>query len=215
MTITRTPGRGYLTPAQLVVVDTGRNGPQSLRVDAAAQWRAWLAQGMPPACLTSGYRSWSAQAELRADYEAGTGGMADTPEWSWHPDGIAADVAEPARSWLRRHGGPAAVFDTVRGEPWHVLISAPAGAPSQEVDDMTRDELLAVLRAPEFDLRSDDRAWVTITGWYVDLLGRAGSPAEIAPRVADVVQGRTTYAQQYAAIFNSAEARARRERTKA
>ena len=124
MTLTLTELNGRLPDSALALADTGRNGPQLLRRDAAAVWRSWLAQGMPAGCLTSGYRDRSEQAAEVERARRGETPSAAPVGTSFHGEGVAADVAEPARAWLRRWGGPAAVFDTVPGEPWHVLIDA-------------------------------------------------------------------------------------------
>lgn len=67
--------------------------------------------------------------------------------------------------------------------------------------------IVSVLRAPEFDVSAADKAYDVITRWYVDLLGRAGTPAEVESRVSDIVNKSQTYASHYAAIYNSQEAR--------
>ena len=55
--VTITALNGRLPDAVLVVVDTGPNGPQRLRADAAASWARMLASGMPAGHLRSGYRT--------------------------------------------------------------------------------------------------------------------------------------------------------------
>lgn len=132
MTFTLTPLNGRLPDSALALADTGANGPQLLRADVAAVWRSWLAQGMPAGCLTSGYRDRSEQAAEVERARRGETPSAAPVGTSFHGEGVAVDVAEPARAWLHAWGGPAAVFDTVRGEPWHVLIDPtrhPAPAP--------------------------------------------------------------------------------------
>lgn len=138
MTFTALNGR--LPAGMLTVADTGPNGPQRLRRDAAASWGRALAAGMPAGHLRSGYRTRAQQAEEVARAQRGETPSAAPVGRSYHGEGTAADADEPARRWLRRYGrryGWAA--DTVAREPWHFLYLP---ALDQEADDMQLTDAL-------------------------------------------------------------------------
>lgn len=109
--ITRLNGR--LPSTVLTIADTGANGPQRLRLDAADSWQRMLSAGMPARCLRSGYRTLAQQAAQDPALAAPVG-------QSQHGEGLAADVDEPARSWITRNGAAYGWrIGFVRGEPWH------------------------------------------------------------------------------------------------
>ncbi len=104
---------GKMPAAMLAVAGDGPNGVQYLRTDAAASWRNALALGMPDHCLRSGYRTLAQQAAQDPRY-------AVPPGESQHGEGDAADVDEPARSWLLQYGKYLGwLANLVPGEPWH------------------------------------------------------------------------------------------------
>jgi len=103
---------GRIPASSLALIERG----QSLRFDFAASWHRMEAAGMPRGCLRSGYRDLALQAVLvlagQTVARAGT---------SYHGEGTAADVDEPARTWIRAHGATYGVAkDHVRAEPWHM-----------------------------------------------------------------------------------------------
>ena len=123
---------GRLPSTLLVVADTGANGPQSLRPDAAASWARMLAAAMPAGCLRSGYRTLADQAAQDPRLAAPVG-------QSQHGEGLAADVDEPARSWIAAHGAPYGWrIGFVPREPWHAEYD-PTRDTAPE-DDMTPDQ---------------------------------------------------------------------------
>lgn len=125
MTVVLTANNGKLTPTVLVECDTGPNGPQSLRFDAAWVWEVMHAWGMPEGCLRSGYRTLAQQADEVRRAANGETPSALPAGQSFHGEGVAADADEPARTWLHQNG-PAfgVILNTVRNEPWHVIIDA-------------------------------------------------------------------------------------------
>jgi len=124
---------GRLPSAMLTVADTGANGPQRLRLDAAASEDRMVAAGMPAGCLRSGYRTLAQQRAQDPNLALAAGK-------SFHGEGIAADFDEPARSWITRHGLPYGWrIGFVPGEPWHAQydrpdkrITAPAPVPAPQ-----------------------------------------------------------------------------------
>ena len=159
-TITALNGR--LPADRLVVVDTGPNGPQQLRTDAAAVWRAMLAAGMPAGCLRSGYRTRAQQAAEVARAKAGLTPSAAAVGTSQHGEGLAADVDEPARSWCHAHADEYGLRFPIASELWHTELDqahapartrptpAPVPAPVPEEDIMASlDDLRSVLREQE------------------------------------------------------------------
>lgn len=134
---------GRMPAAMLTVADAGANGPQRLRVDAAASWARMLAAGMPHGCLRSGYRTLAQQSaqDPRLALPAGQ---------SEHGEGIAADVDEPARSWIAAHGldyGWRIGF--VPGEPWHAQYDRT----DQHLNDPTATTTLAPPKPRETTMR--------------------------------------------------------------
>lgn len=111
---------GRMPSKMLAVADTGANGPQRLRLDAAASWKRMIADGVIPAgCLRSGYRTLAEQGAQDPALAAPVG-------QSQHGEGLAADVDEPARSGIKRNGlayGWRIRF--VPKEPWHAQYDRP------------------------------------------------------------------------------------------
>ena len=104
---------GRMPSTMLTVADSGANGPQQLRIDAAGSWGRMLADGIPARCLRSGYRTLSQQSAQDPRLAAPVG-------QSQHGEGLAVDVDEPARSWIRLHGAAYGWhIGFVKGEPWH------------------------------------------------------------------------------------------------
>lgn len=124
MALVLTPLNGLLPSHMLRVVDGGRGprGPQRLRLDAADAYDRCLRAGMPSGCLRSGYRD---RAEQQAEVDrakAGKTPVAAAPGRSYHGEGTAADVDEPARSWLHRHGAAHGWRGgLIKSEPWHFV----------------------------------------------------------------------------------------------
>lgn len=91
------------------------------RCDMAAALASAANAGMPMVAMTDGYRSYADQVSVKAS----RGTWAATPGTSNHGYGTAADVPEPARSWLFRHGAdhglinPAWAKNPNRLERWH------------------------------------------------------------------------------------------------
>jgi hypothetical protein len=72
--------------------------------------------------VTSGYRSYAAQAELFRLYRFGMGPLASRPGTSNHENGHALDIESrelAVRLWLRRHAGRFGFQRTVPSERWH------------------------------------------------------------------------------------------------
>lgn len=141
--MTVTALNGQLPARMLTVADTGVFGAQRLRIDAAASWDRMIAAGMPAGCLRSGYRTRAQQAALDPGVAAPVG-------QSQHGEGLAADVDEPARTWIKRNGlayGWRIGF--VPNEPWHTQYDRPdkhahaapapqpATAPTEDADMLT------------------------------------------------------------------------------
>jgi hypothetical protein len=110
---------GQMPADQLVVVDTGPNGPQRLHISVAPIWAAMLAAGMPAGHLRSGYRDLAQQAGEVAAAAAGQTPTALPPGQSKHGWGLAADIDEPARSWARAHATSWALVFPLALELWH------------------------------------------------------------------------------------------------
>ena len=176
--------------------------------------------------INEGYRDYATQERYYDDPPSGVG-TAAWPGTSNHGWGLAVDLKlrggeyawmlanAPRFGWVN----PLWARDG-KGveEPWHwEHVGAPAVVPHiiggdampsiEEVQQM----VVGVLRAPEFDL-SRGRAFEVISGWYIDLLGRAGSPAEVKSHVDLIVSSRSTYDVIYAGIYGSDEAKAYRAR---
>jgi D-alanyl-D-alanine carboxypeptidase len=72
--------------------------------------------------VTSGYRTYAAQAELFRLYRFGMGPLASRPGTSNHESGHALDIESQklgVRLWLRRHAGRFGFQRTVPSERWH------------------------------------------------------------------------------------------------
>ena len=94
---------------------------------------------MPAGHLRSGYRTLADQENEVERQRAGLTPSAAKPGTSWHGEGLAADVDEPARTWIRTHGASFGwTKDHVKNEPWHLEYD-PAHDDQQE-DDMTPDQ---------------------------------------------------------------------------
>ncbi|MFJ4107919.1 M15 family metallopeptidase [Oerskovia enterophila] len=90
------------------------------RCDMAAALESAAAAGMPRVNMTDGYRSYDQQVSVKAS----RGSWAAQPGTSNHGYGTAADIPEPARSWLFRHGADHGLINpawakTEKHEPWH------------------------------------------------------------------------------------------------
>lgn len=91
------------------------------RCDMAAALESAAAAGMPRVPMTDGYRSYDQQVAVKAS----RGSFAATPGTSNHGYGTAADIPEPARSWLFRFGAdhglinPQWAKNPNRLERWH------------------------------------------------------------------------------------------------
>ncbi|OJV76555.1 MAG: hypothetical protein BGO37_10930 [Cellulomonas sp. 73-92] len=125
---------GRMPADQLVVVDTGPNGPQRLHVSVAPIWAAMLASGMPAGHLRSGYRDLAQQAAEVAAAAAGQTPTALPPGQSKHGLGLAADIDEPARSWAHAHATSWVLLFPLPIEPWHCELDQariyPTSAPT-------------------------------------------------------------------------------------
>ncbi|GEM_PF-2923604 len=88
--------------------------------DAAASYARMLAAGCPPG-VTSAGRTIVEQTALRRAWLRGEGSFALPPGQSEHERGLALDLPEPARTWVRTHGRAYGwVKDVNPVEPWHV-----------------------------------------------------------------------------------------------
>lgn len=196
---------GRLPSTTLTVADTGPNGPQRLRTDAAASWARMLAAGMPRGHLRSGYRTLTQQEAERAASPTG----ALPAGRSQHGEGLAADVDEPARSWVRIHGLPYGWrIGFVPGEPWHAQYDrtdqhpAPPAPPVQPVqeDDMPtpliwrRNDGAAMILTPEGPQVLTFEQWQVWVNLLGDGAGNITPPGmySMDPRPFDVVTGSLT-----------------------
>jgi len=99
-----------------------RNGkPAWLRADAAGSYERMKAAGMPGGCVSDAGRTNDEQWEMYRLYKAGKlKATAAYPGTSKHETGIALDLNEPARKWVRKYGKYYGWRkDLVRNEPWH------------------------------------------------------------------------------------------------
>lgn len=199
-TITALNGR--LPDAVLAVADTGPNGPQRLRTDAAASWGRMLAAGLPTGHLRSGYRDLAAQQREVDRAAAGLTPSAAAPGRSQHGEGLAVDVDEPARTWVRTYGaGYGWVRDRVEAEPWHLEYeptrdqhaTTPAPVPAPHHDDQENDTMSI-----------DARELLTLA--YRQELGRDAADAELYDRLRRLARGTTTLPQELDGIADSLEA---------
>lgn len=120
----------------------------------------------------------------------------------WHFDGSAV----PASNYIDFPGVPGApvVTPPESVKEWDELAS------EAQVAAAVHNGVVGVLRAREFKnaTQSRDFVFVTIAQWYVDLLGRAGNPTtEVGVRTSAVVDKGGDIRDQYAAIYNSDEAK--------
>ena len=152
---------GRIPATMLTVADTGANGSQRLRIDAAASWGRMIAAGMPAGCLRSGYRTLAeqrAQDPALAQQRAQDPNLALAAGQSFHGEGIAADFDEPARTWIARHGLPFGWrIGFVPGEPWHAQYDqpdrralAPVATPTSTPEPAPlEDQDMLILRTPQ------------------------------------------------------------------
>lgn len=191
---------GRLPNAALTVADAGPLGSQRLRLDATASYHRMLAAGCPAGHLRSGYRDRDLQNRLHAQYLAGTGNTAAPPGSSFHGEGTAADIDEPARSWVRAHGlAYGWVKDRVRGEPWHFEYDpdrdqhkndAPP-EPEKPVDPpKPKEKKMKVIKGP------NDPAWWITDGmtkrWITNEGGQPADLLRLCEQAAPVVLGQFT-----------------------
>ena len=96
--------------------------PAWLRADAAGSYERMKRAGMPAGCVSDAGRTYAEQAEMYRRYLAGElPATAARPGTSKHETGIALDLAEPARAWVRKFGKYYGwQKDNVRNEPWHM-----------------------------------------------------------------------------------------------
>jgi hypothetical protein len=178
---------GRLPESALTVADSGPNGPQRLRLDAAASRRRMIRDGCPAGHLRSGYRDLAAQALEVARARAGLTPSAALPGTSGHGEGIDTDDDPPARAWITTHGDPYGwVSGLIPAESWHheyfpardqhAHVPSPASVPpipapsSSPLDPTTEDP----------DMRD------IITACYRHLIGREPSPAEVDARLVEL-----------------------------
>lgn len=139
MPVTITALNGRLPAGVLTVADTGPNGPQRLRLDAAASRRRMIRDGCPAGHLRSGYRTVAQQEAEVARAKAGLTPSAAPPGKSFHGEGTATDDDPPAREWITTRGAPYGwISGRVKGEPWHHEYD-PARDTYLEEDDMFSD----------------------------------------------------------------------------
>jgi len=102
-------------------------GNHWLEARAASEYRAMLRDGCPPGITEAG-RTYAYQAQLYWRWKVGllNAPSVARPGSSLHEKGIALDLPEPARSWVRTHGAKYGWrADRVPGEPWHFEFTAP------------------------------------------------------------------------------------------
>lgn len=200
---------GLLPDAQLVVVDTGPNGPQRLRADAAASWARMLAAGMPPGHLRSGYRTREQQAaEVDAAAHGQTPSAAPVGQ-SWHGEGLAADEDEPGRAWFRTNGPAHGWRFPIALELWHGEYHPDFDTHAQEDDDMFTDQDRDRLNAI-WDAALGGQAGVKTQGAIPAALGRIEAAARTAadavtPGQAGVKTAGPTFAAAMSAAAGTAQ----------
>lgn len=162
---------GKIPSSLLVLIERG----QGLRTDAAASWHRMEADGMPRGCLRSGYRDLAKQAAL-----VRSGATVARAGTSFHGEGLAADVDEPARAWIRAHGAAYGwAKDHVPGEPWHFEYDPAQDQHANPGDDMTvefeRDVRAELTRQSNRDdsFIRDVRADLSIKGGQIATLQAA------------------------------------------
>jgi len=89
---------------------------------SAADWYSAARLAGCPAGITEAGRSYARQVWLYGRWRAGLlkAPSVARPGTSLHETGLALDLPEPARSWMRANGARFGwVADRVPGEPWH------------------------------------------------------------------------------------------------
>lgn len=185
-----------------------------LDAPAAASYQRMRQAGMPAGGITDAGRTNAEQWDLWRAYLAGKlKATAAYPGTSKHESGRALDLSGAALAWARAYGRDFGwIPDLVPDEEWHLeyradrdkYLTTPGG--DDVFTDADKEWFKAVLRAPEFDVSSFDRAFDVVSRWYVDLLGRPGSPGEIAERAVRIAQG-GSYQSEYRPIYDSDEAK--------
>lgn len=96
-------------------------GRHWLAPDAAASYQRMRRDGCPPGITDAG-RTRAEQQRLWERYLRGElVATAARPGTSLHETGLALDIPEPARAWVRAHGEAYGwIKDVVRNEPWHM-----------------------------------------------------------------------------------------------
>lgn len=139
-------------PLTLVYIDATHR----LAAPAAAQYLAMLAAGCPAGCVTSAYRPPAEQEAIfrarytttpvanvkpvvwlgRKWYKRPGVPTAAVPGTSKHEQGLALDLANPARTWVAENGAPFGWTATVSSEPWHFEFDGTGivPVPLKEVD---------------------------------------------------------------------------------
>jgi len=100
-----------------------RNGkPAWLRRNAGKSYLRMARSSLPSGCISDAGRTNAEQWEMWRLYKAGKlKATAAYPGTSLHESGLAIDVAEPARKWVRKYGKFYGwVKDSVPNEPWHM-----------------------------------------------------------------------------------------------
>ena len=123
---------GYINgkPVQLQLVDIGVDAKGNrlyLRADVVGAWEAMKAAAEAAGIqlqVNTAFRTFEAQAVLRALYEAGHGALAAEPGYSPHEAGIAVDLesaggTNAAFAWLTVNALRFGWKRTVPSEPWH------------------------------------------------------------------------------------------------
>lgn len=114
--------------------------------DAAASYQRMRRAGCP-AGITSAGRTYAEQAELRRKYLRGEGNFALPPGTSKHETGLALDVPEPARAWVREHGRAYGwVKDVNPAEPWHQEYRADLDEHKHDTTNR-KGHLMVIIRA--------------------------------------------------------------------
>lgn len=99
-----------------------RNGKAAwLRRNAARAYKRMVRRGTPRNCVSDAGRTNAEQWEMWRRYLRGElPATAAYPGTSKHETGLALDLREPARKWVRKFGKHYGwIKDRVRNEPWH------------------------------------------------------------------------------------------------
>lgn len=183
---------GLLPATELVVVDTGVNGPQRLHVSVAPIWLAMLEAGMPAGCLTSGYRTRDEQAIEVQRAKDGLTPTAAPVGQSVHGEGKAADIAYPALTWARAHAAAWGLRFPIASELWHCDLGSariyptpttpPPTPPVPEEDDM-KPWLVHDTSGSMVALQFPDGTWAQVetNAAMQDLSAEFGRPREVDP----------------------------------